>query len=152
MPDSSLFPSALSATHQRVLSSLVLLLEDKLADLRDVLAPHPAGIAQHWEADLSAAQQTALAATVQAFYAELADLHAVYQLATQARSPRRELAFRAAQLWEILGDATAEKFSGYGPLPAPLVADWDARVQRLTALANHLLAQANAPDAPSPTP
>jgi hypothetical protein len=56
------------------------------------------------------------------------------------------VAFRAAQLWEILGDAPAAKFSGYGALPPTLAPDWDARVQRLTALANQLLAQANAPD------
>lgn len=136
----------LSATHQRVLSSLVLLLEDRLASLRAVLGPHPPGIAQQWAADLPEVDRAALAAPAEAFHAELAALHAAYHLDTQVRSPRHEVAFRAAQLWEILGDAPAAKFTGYGALPPALTTDWDARVQRLTALANQLLALANAPD------
>ena len=110
----------LSPTHQRVLSSLVLLLEDRLTALQALLGPHPPGIAQVWADDLSTAEHAGLTATAEAF--------------------------RAAQLWEILGDAPAAKFSGYGALPPTLAPDWDARVQRLTALANQLLAQANAPD------
>ena len=136
----------LSPTHQRVLSSLALLLEDRLLALQALLGPHPPGIAQVWADDLSAAEHVALAATAEAFRAELAALHATYRLATQPRSPRREVATRAAQLWEILGDAPAARLRGYGALPPALVPDWDARVQRLTALANELLAQANAPD------
>ena len=142
----------LSATHQRVLSSLVLLLEDRLASLRAVLGPPAPGIAQRWAADLPAADRAALAATAEAFHAELAALHAAYRLDTQTRSPRHEVAFRAAQLWEILGDAPAAKFSGYGALPPALAPDWDARVLRLTELANQLLAQANAPDSPPAHP
>ncbi len=136
----------LSPTHQRVLSSLVLLLEDRLTALQALLGPHPPGIAQVWADDLSTAEHAGLTATAEAFRAELAALHATYRLDTQPRSPRHEVAFRAAQLWEILGDAPAAKFSGYGALPPTLAPDWDARVQCLTALANQLLAQANAPD------
>ena len=136
----------LSPTHQRVLSSLVLLLEDRLTALQAVLGPHPPGIAQVWADDLSAAEHGALTAAAEAFRAELAALHAAYHLDTQPRSPRHEVAFRAAQLWEILGDAPAAKFGGYGALPPTLTPDWDARVQRPTGLANQLLAQANAPD------
>ena len=142
----------LSATHQRVLSSLVLLLEDRLASLRAVLGPPAPGIAQQWAADLPEADRAALTATAEAFHVELAALHAAYRLDTQVRSPRREVAFRAAQLWEILGDAPAAKFSGYGALPPALAPDWDARVLRLTELANQLLAQANAPDLPPAHP
>lgn len=142
----------LSDTHQRVLSSLVFLLEDKLDGLTALLAPHSAGIAQHWQADLTADQGKAIEADLAAFYAELASLHAAYHLATQTRSPRRELAFGAAQLWEILGDATAAKFHSYGPLPAALAADWDARIQRLTDLANHLLALTRPTENPPPGP
>ena len=135
-----------------MLSSLVLLLEDRLTALQALLGPHPPGIAQAWADDLSATEQAALAATAEAFRAELAALHAAYRLDTQPRSPRSEVAYRAAQLWEILGDAPAAKFGGYGALPPALTPDWDARVQRLTGLANQLLAQANAPDsATTPT-
>ncbi|MBO3272200.1 hypothetical protein [Hymenobacter defluvii] len=137
----------LSATHQRVLSSLVALLEDRLMALQALLGPHPAGIAQHWATDLSEAERTDLAATAKAFRAELAALHAAYHLDVQPRSPRREVAYRAAQLWEILGDAPAAKFSGYGELPPTMVPDWDARIARLTALANQLLARAEPPAA-----
>ena len=140
---------ALSATHQRVLSSLVLLLEDRLAGLRAVLGPLAPGIAQQWANDLGEADRAALATTAETFHTELAALHAAYHLDTQARSPRREVAARAAQLWEILGDAPAARFRGYGALPPALVPDWDARVQRLTALANQLLALTDAPDASS---
>ena len=73
-------------------------------------------------------------------------MHATYQLDVQPRSLRREVAVHAALLWEILGDAPAAKFSGYGALPLVLVPDWDARVQCLTALANHLLKLASSPD------
>ncbi|MGI4835197.1 MAG: hypothetical protein ACRYFK_17220, partial [Janthinobacterium lividum] len=110
MPTTSLPSTALppSATHQRVLSSLVLLREDRLTSLRAVLGPHAPGIAQQWAADLSAADHAALAA-----------LHATYQLDTPLRSTRHEVGFRAAQLWEILGDASAARFGGYGRCPRP---------------------------------
>lgn len=135
MPFSDLVPAEaapLSATQQRVFSSLVFLLDDKLAAMRAGLLEPPAGVAHHWQADLPAAQRQVIEADMEYFTAELAGLHAAYQLATQARSPRRELAYRAAQLWEILGDATAAKFRGYGPPPPALAADWNARIARLT--------------------
>jgi hypothetical protein len=109
----------LSPTHQRVLSSLVLLLEDRLTALQALLGPHPPGIAQVWADDLSTAEHAGLTATAEAFRAELAALHATYRLDMQPRSPRHEVAFAPPSSGRFWAMRRPPSSAATGPYPQP---------------------------------
>lgn len=124
----------LSESHERAVSTALLLLEQDLFLVEALVAADQGGIVIETRTGLDARQREHMQRLIRETRAEIAALAATFSLPRHVRDGRRIISGHLSERWADLGDTRPAKLGRYGSLDSALAAVLDRPIARLTEL------------------
>ncbi len=124
----------LSESHERSVTTALLLLEQDLFIAEALVTADQIGIVVSTRTGLDARQREQMQRLIWETRAGIAALAATFSLPHHVRDGRRIISGHLSERWADLGDTRPAKLGRYGPLDPALAAALDPPIARLTAL------------------
>lgn len=129
-----------SEKHNRAVRSIAQMVEEKLMDVENVLdntrTHEPISVSI--ENDLSQAEENEVREIIGNIYALLRQFTEHYEIGLNRFSAKKELAFKAALLWQEISGATGRSMDSYGSLDEAQKEEFEQYTTSMTEMVNDL--------------
>lgn len=132
----------LTEAQQRSIKALAWVVEEKLMDMEATMAyfKNAPDTTIQYNNNVPEAAARQFQVKLEQMRESLQNLTATYQLEQQPRNLKKELHAKCAFLWEELSGATFKRLEGYGAVDESGRADYEAIVNKMTTLAEEMMA------------
>lgn len=124
---------------------LAWVVEEKLMDMEATLTyfENAPDTTMHYNNNVPEEVARLFQLKIQQMRVALQNMAATYHLERKSRNVKKELHAKCAFLWEELSGATFKRLEGYGPVDETERADYEAIVNKMTDLAEEMMALCN---------
>jgi hypothetical protein len=125
---------SLNPNQERAVAVTLRLLEERLAEIQQLMEVDERGILYHLVADFTPEQQVQMNQVIAELGATIKSVAETFHLPRDEQSPARKIMGLLSVSWESLGDIRSRQLRAYGEVDPELKETLDPYVQKLTRL------------------
>jgi hypothetical protein len=124
----------LGDNHKRSLTSALVIIEQMLAEVRDLMISPPGRCCYEVIPDLDINKIDKNLKTVEDALKQICSIKEKYGVVKAHQSLQRSLNAKKAKIWEVLCDSKSKKLKGFGSLPSSIAKEYDNDIDKLISI------------------
>lgn len=128
----------LGDNHKRSLTSALVIIEQMLAEVRDIMTNPPGRCCYEVTSDLDNSKIDKNLRIIEDALLQICEIKEKYGVDKSYQSLQRSVNAKKAKIWEVLCDSKSRKLKGFGSLPTSIAKEFDNDIDKLISITSNI--------------